>query len=188
MTNCESHPLEPFLPSNAKVLMLGSFPPSQNRWSMDFYYPNWQNDMWRILGIVFFHDKDYFTIPTEKRFDKEKIIQFLSNKGIALSDTAEKVRRLKDNASDKFLEIIEQQDIFSHLRKMPTCHTIITTGEKASTTLGDIIGIKPPATNQFVEFQFENRNIKFYRLVSSSRAYPLSLEKKAEFYKFLKNL
>ena len=73
MTNCESHPLEPFLPSNAKVLMLGSFPPSQNRWSMDFYYPNWQNDMWRILGIVFFHDKDYFTIPTEKRFDKEKI-------------------------------------------------------------------------------------------------------------------
>ncbi|MGQ2387720.1 uracil-DNA glycosylase family protein, partial (plasmid) [Acinetobacter ursingii] len=41
----ESHPLQPFLPSNAKLLMLGSFPPPKERWKMDFYYPNYQNDM-----------------------------------------------------------------------------------------------------------------------------------------------
>ena len=45
----EAHPLEPFLPANAVLLMLGSFPPQKKRWSMDFFYPNLQNDMWRIF-------------------------------------------------------------------------------------------------------------------------------------------
>ena len=44
----ELHPLGFFLPENTRLLMLGSFPPPRARWSMDFYYPNIQNDMWRI--------------------------------------------------------------------------------------------------------------------------------------------
>ena len=56
----EQHPLEPFLPGNARLLMLGSFPPPQNRWKMNFYYPNYQNDMWRIFGLIFFSDKNHF--------------------------------------------------------------------------------------------------------------------------------
>ena len=47
----ESHPLSPFLPEGARMLMLGSFPPKQERWSMDFFYPNWINDMWRITKM-----------------------------------------------------------------------------------------------------------------------------------------
>ena len=96
----EAHPLEPFLPANAVLLMLGSFPPQKKRWSMDFFYPNLQNDMWRIFGIIFFSDKDHFLHPDKKAFDKERIIQFLNEKGIALYDTASAVRRLQDNASD----------------------------------------------------------------------------------------
>ncbi|EPQ1350886.1 uracil-DNA glycosylase family protein, partial [Acinetobacter baumannii] len=49
----ETHPLQPFLPENARLLMLGSFPPPRNKWKMDFYYPNFQNDMWRIFGLIF---------------------------------------------------------------------------------------------------------------------------------------
>lgn len=49
----EAHPLEPFLPEGARLLMLGSFPPARSRWSMEFYYPNFQNDMWRVMGLVF---------------------------------------------------------------------------------------------------------------------------------------
>ena len=41
----EIHPLEPFLPAKSKLLMLGSFPPQKKRWSMEFYYPNLNNDM-----------------------------------------------------------------------------------------------------------------------------------------------
>lgn len=35
----ETHPLEPFLPENARLLMLGSFPPPRNKWKMDFTIP-----------------------------------------------------------------------------------------------------------------------------------------------------
>lgn len=56
----ETHPLEPFLPEGARLLMLGSFPPARQRWSMEFYYPNFQNDMWRIVGLSFFGDKGHF--------------------------------------------------------------------------------------------------------------------------------
>ena len=49
----ELHPLGFFLPENTRLLMLGSFPPPKARWSMDFYYPNIQNDMWRILWLDF---------------------------------------------------------------------------------------------------------------------------------------
>ena len=31
----ERHPLKPFLPENAKVLFLGSFPPPKKRWCME---------------------------------------------------------------------------------------------------------------------------------------------------------
>ena len=102
----ERHPLEPFLPANARLLMLGSFPPQRKRWSMDFYYPNLNNDMWRIVGLLFFGDKDHFMNDTRKAFCREQIIDFLNEKGIALFDTASSIRRLQDNASDKFLEVV----------------------------------------------------------------------------------
>ena len=107
----ENHPLEPFLPANARLLMLGSFPPQKKRWSMDFYYPNLNNDMWRIVGLLFFNNKDYFLNETRKAFCRERIISFLNDKGIALFDTASAIRRLQDNASDKFLEVVQPTDI-----------------------------------------------------------------------------
>ena len=130
----ENHPLEPFLPGNAILLMLGSFPPQKKRWSMDFFYANWSNDMWRIFGLVFFNQKDYFFVPDKKAFDKERIIEFLKEKGIALYDTACVVKRLQNNASDKFLEIVEPTDIGLLLKHFPVCLAIITTGEKSTDT------------------------------------------------------
>ena len=62
----EIHPLAPFLPPNARLLLLGSFPPPRKRWSMDFFYPNYTNDMWRIFGLIFFDDKQHRTISTGK--------------------------------------------------------------------------------------------------------------------------
>ena len=116
----EQHPLEPFLPGNARLLMLGSFPPQRKRWSMEFYYPNWNNDMWRIAGLLFFNDKDHFADKSQKAFRKERIIDFLNEKGIALFDTATAVRRLQDNASDKYLEVVRPR----HIRIIATTATV----------------------------------------------------------------
>ena len=112
----EKHPFEPFLPENAKLLMLGTFPPAEKRWCMRFYYPNFINDMWRIFGICFYGDKQHFVLEQENRYNLDSIIPFLNEKGIAMYDTATKIRRTKDNASDKDLEIVEE------MKKIATQH------------------------------------------------------------------
>ena len=120
MNDVELHPLEPFLPEGARMLMLGSFPPSRRRWCMDFFYPNFQNDFWRIFGIVFFGDIDRFVDREAAAFRRDDIVRFLTDKGIAIYDTACAVRRTKNTASDKDLEIVEETDLDALLRQART--------------------------------------------------------------------
>jgi len=187
----ETHPLHPFLPSNARLLMLGSFPPPQNKWKMRFYYPNFQNDMWRIMGICFFNDKNHFLDLNNKKFFQEQIEEFLTEKGIAIFDAACEVIRLKGNASDQFLQVVRATDLSVLLKKIPECHSIMTTGDKATDTLMTNFPKDTPKP-QFTapsQVDFLNRSLNLYRLPSSSRAYPLALEKKAEIYAdFFKNI
>jgi G:T/U-mismatch repair DNA glycosylase len=179
----ERHPLEPFLPLDARLLFLGSFPPPKQRWCMDFYYPNFQNDHWRIEGAAWFGDRNHFVDAEKKCFLKEKIVEFLNQKGIALYDTAQTVRRLKDNASDAFLEIVEPTDIKALLQRIPQCHAIATTGEKATGEVCRYFGINTiPALGSKTELEKE---LFLYRLPSSSKAYPLAFEKKVEAYQKL---
>ena len=182
-SNTERHPLEPFLPENAKILMLGSFPPQRKRWSMEFFYPNAQNDMWRIMGTIFYDNKHYFEIVSERRFDRKAIVDFCHSKGIALYDTAIEVRRLKDNASDKFLEIITPTDIAALLDKIPYCQAIITTGQRATEVICELSGCTTPAIGAFTDIKIGYRSLRFWRMPSSSRAYPLALDKKSYFYR-----
>jgi len=182
MAGIELHPFEPFLPSGAKLLMLGSFPPQPKRWSIDFYYPNFTNDMWRIVGLIYFADKDHFIVPGEKKFDKALLISFLTQHGIALYDTACAIRRLQDNASDKFLEVVTPTDIDSLLGQLPQCRAIVTTGEKATDTLCEKYGAEKPKVGHYSPFTYQGKELRLYRMPSSSRAYPLALEKKAAVY------
>lgn len=184
----EYHPLIPFLPTNAKVLFLGSFPPQRKRWCMDFYYPNFINDHWRIEGAVFFGDRHHFVDEEEKRFKLTDIIAFCQEKGLAFFDTSTAVRRLQDNASDKFLEVVEPTDIQALIVQLPQLRTIVTTGEKATETLCTTMKIPSlPKVNTFVPvpdtYNQAGEQLVLYRLPSSSRAYPLAFEKKVEAYR-----
>ncbi len=179
----EQHPLTPFLPENAWLLMLGSFPPSKQRWSMEFFYPNFINDMWRIFGLVFFDDKDYFVDLQNKKFKKGKIVDFLKEEGVALYDTACAVIRTKNTASDKDLEIVQPTDLDALLRQLPHCTTVVTTGEKATGVFATHFGCDVPKVGTSTGFRFRNRTLKLFRMPSSSRAYPMKLEKKAEIYR-----
>ncbi len=179
----ETHPFPPFTPVNAKILIMGTFPPKPNRWSMEFYYPNRINDFWRIIGLIFFDNRDYLYDLKSKKFKLDLIKGLLTDKGIALNDTGYKVRRLKDNASDKFLEIVEPVDLLSLLSKMPECHALATTGEKAGETLASITGIEAPKIGQINHGTLsDGREVDIFRMPSTSRAYPLPLEQKATLY------
>lgn len=179
----EEHPLKPFLPPDAELLMLGSFPPQRKRWSMDFYYPNMQNDMWRIYGLVFFGDREHFLTGDRKRFSQERISAFLEEKGIAVGDTVEAAIRLRDNASDQFLEVVRPLDLQGLLTRIPHCRAVMTTGQKATDTLLNMIGARVPGVGGSTPFTFMGREMRFYRMPSSSRAYPKPLVEKAEIYK-----
>ena len=181
----ERHPLQPFLPLHAQLLMLGSFPPPQKRWSMNFFYPNLQNDMWRIFGLIFKADKLAFVDVEEKRFKQQPIEALLLEKGIALYDTATAVRRLQGNASDKFLEVTEPTDVVALLRAVPQCRAVAVTGQKATDTLRQTLSVEEPAVGSFRPFSLDGRSMRFYRMPSSSRAYPMKLEKKAEAYRHM---
>jgi G:T/U-mismatch repair DNA glycosylase len=107
------------------------------------------------------------------------------NAGIALFDTASVVRRLQDNASDKFLEVVEPTDVGKLLDKLPQCQAIAVTGQKASDTLRIQFDVPEPKVGSLSEFRFKERTVRLYRMPSTSRAYPLALEQKAEAYRMM---
>jgi G:T/U-mismatch repair DNA glycosylase len=178
----ESHPLQPFIPEGARLLMLGSFPPARHRWSMDFFYPNFQNDMWRIFGLVFFGDKDHFVDNEARTFRREEIIKLLNREGIALYDTATKVIRTQHTASDKDLEVVTPTDLDSLLKRMPMLEGVVTTGQKATDLFTEHFKIAQPKVGESLTFEFNGKELRLWRMPSSSRAYPMKVDRKAEIY------
>ena len=180
----ETHPFEPWLPSNAKLLLLGTFPPAPKRWCMEWYYPNYTNDMWRIFGYIFFGDKQYFVDEENKTYKLELLKAFLKEKGIAIFDTALRIRRTTGTAADKDLEIVEPADLDGMLRVLPECKAVLAAGQLATKVFTDHyqIDARKMKMGDYKEFSFEGRTLKLYREPSSSRAYPMKVEKKSEYY------
>ena len=141
--------------------------------------------MWRIMGLLFYGDKLHFVDGQHKRFDCGRVVRFCTERGIAIFDTATSVRRLKANASDKFLAVVEPTDVGALLRRIPECRAVVVTGEKAAETVLLSLGSHTttyPKVGEYVTFVFEGRQMHLWRMPSSSRAYPLAIEKKAEHY------
>lgn len=193
----ETHPFAPVLPPNATVMMMGTFPPTADKWAMSFHYPNFYNDMWRIYGRVFFDDADYFRVGDEKRFDPERIRSFMFERGIASCPTVKQAIRETGNASDKNLTVVTRVDLDSILPQVPHVKTLFTTGGKATEVLMSLLAVPPakskyPKTNQSMHYPYEWQNdnqttavndLTLYRMPSTSRAYPLALDKKVAAYK-----
>ena len=197
--NIETHPFGPVLPPDATVMMMGSFPPTADKWAMRFHYPNFQNDMWRIYGRVFFDDADYFRVGDEKRFDPERIRTFMFERGIASCPTVVQAIRETGNASDKDLTVVTPVDLDSILSQVPKIENLFTTGGKATEVLLNMLDTPPakskyPKTNQSIDYPYkwqdneshpktEASELTLYRLPSTSRAYPLARDKKVAAYK-----
>ena len=179
----ERHPWPPYIPDGARYLFLGTFPPKPERWSMPFFYPNRINDFWRVMGIIFMEDRDALWDDAARRFDLNAIKLLLDREGIALWDTAMAVRRLRDNASDKFLEIVEPIDLAALLAAHPTITQVIATGEKAASVVAAQAGVEVPSIGVPVDCSVGSFPIRLWRMPSTSRAYPLSLDKKADAYR-----
>ncbi|WP_406947677.1 DNA glycosylase [Psychrobacter fozii] len=178
-------------------MMMGTFPPTSDKWAMSFHYPNFYNDMWRIYGRVFFDDADYFRVGDDKCFDPERIRAFMFDRGIASCPTVKQAIRETGNASDKNLTVVTPVDLDDILLQVPKVKTLFTTGGKATEVLLNLLSEPPtkskyPKTNQSMDYPYEWQsadskadvnNLTLHRLPSTSRAYPLSLDKKVAAYK-----
>lgn len=139
--------------------------------------------------MVFYDNPDRFWDGITKSFRLKDIKDFLTERGIAMNDTGAKVRRLQDNASDKYLEIVEPVDLKGLLELMPECRAVATTGEKAAGVIATLTGTAVPSPGECVETDYCGRHLVIWRMPSTSRAYPLAVTKKAEAYdKLFKSL
>ena len=183
----ELRPFPPFLPPNATVLMMGSFPPAAEKRAMEFHYPNFQNDMWRVYGLVFFGDAMHFQRAGEKAFDAERIKAFLTERGIGSCPGVRRAIRTHGNASDAYLKVVETVELPEILEKIPQCRRICTTGGKATEILLALLETEVKAkdfkTGTTITARCGDRDLLVTRLPSTSRAYPMKLEKKAEAYR-----
>lgn len=138
------------------------------------------------MGIIFYDDVDHFRLP-DGSFDEAMIRSFLRDKGIALHDTGAAVIRLKDNASDKFLQIVEPVRLGELLEQMPDCRYIATTGEKAAGVIAGLTSTPVPNIGEWVTalWPADGRTLHITRMPSTSRAYPLAVAKKADAYRQL---
>lgn len=180
VSQIETHPWPPFVPSGARILIMGTFPPQQKRWSMDFYYPNRTNDFWYMMGLIFYGDRYALYDKASRTFILPEIKDLLEKRGIALNDTGRRIRRLKGNASDKYLDIVEPVPLYDLLRTMPDCRSVATTGEKAAGVIAEITDTRMPKMGEMLT---DGSGLEIWRMPSTSRAYPLPLERKAECYK-----
>jgi len=97
----ETHPYEPFVPTNSTILILGSFPGlHQTRKLNDYeewFYGAKRNKFWKIIETV-------YSTELKTVIDKKKL---LTLKGIAITDIILKAKRKQESNLDKHLYDIE---------------------------------------------------------------------------------
>lgn len=187
----EPHPWSPFIPKNANRLILGTFPTAEiNRSAYDFYYPNPNNDFWKVIfGVA---DKNLKNFLHEDQIKIRKEILFELKMGIA--DMGKKIFRQKNSSKDDNLFPIEYTDIFSLLDSNSEINKIIITSSSGCNSVLswfhhycvlNQITLNIPKRNLPIKtiFLFNNKKIKIEIISSASRLSPIKGDKLFEMYR-----
>ena len=187
----ETHPWEPFIPNNSNKLILGTFPTAEiNRGAYEFFYPNPNNDFWRVL----------FEVAGKKLDDYKKddpiVIrkQILEALKLGIGDIGKKILRQKESSKDDNLFPIEYTDIFSILETHSTIKKIIITSSSGGNSVLSWfhhycvlngINFKIPKDKLPIRttLVFKNREIKIEIISSPSRLSPIKGDKLFEMYR-----
>lgn len=113
-----THPFDPVIDENSKVLILGSFP-SFDSFKYSFYYANKNNAFWKILETI-------YNVKLNSTEDKTKL---LKEKHIALWDVIKSCKR--DSSLDSRLKDIKLNNIEKLLKDYPNICKIGCNGKKA---------------------------------------------------------
>jgi len=151
-----THPFDPIVFPDSKILILGSFP-SIDSFDKAFYYAHPRNQFWKILSALTGY-------PINNRDQK---IWLLKESKIALWDMVARCSR--ESSLDSSLEEIEVNDMALFLEAHPTIEKIAFTGRLAE---------------RLYRLHFDYLEIEHLYLPSPSSAYAkMSLQEKIANYK-----
>ena len=104
MEDIETHPHAAFIPGNARVIIIGSFPGRDQTMrpvtENDWFYGTKRNQFWKIISGV-------YETELPGRAAKEALFK---KQGIAIADIFLKIKRKDNNNMDSNLEVIEFND------------------------------------------------------------------------------
>ncbi len=150
-----THPFDPIVFPDSRVLILGTFP-SLDSFKYRFYYAHPRNQFWRLLGTIY--DMAYRS--------REERVEILRKNRLALWDVIKGCERT--NSLDSNLKACTPNDIPALLEAYPDIERILFTGVKAQTL--------------FERF-FKEVSIETKRLPSPSPAYAaMTFEEKLKRY------
>ena len=73
-----------------RCLIMGTFRRAATVGAWIFFYPNPINDFWRIMGLLYFGDKNALYDAAGKVFRLDDIKRLINEHGIAMGDTGYK--------------------------------------------------------------------------------------------------
>lgn len=124
------HPYPPFIPENAKKLIVGTLPPprfSRNQLKsddVDFCYGSRDGQLWKILQRIF--KTDLLFEDTEKAVEQRK--KFLIRNNLGICDMVESCEREKIDSSDLGMKNVKLRNMLEILRRNPNVETLLFTG------------------------------------------------------------
>lgn len=123
----EIHPDWYFDIPEIKTLILGSFPPHSSKWSYPFYYPNKQNNFWKILAAIHKIELQYYS-GQQAVAERQQLMIDLK---VGVQNMGKTIIRKGLSSQDTDIEITEFQDILSIIHKHPELSKIIISGFSA---------------------------------------------------------
>lgn len=131
--------LEPFIPDECRVLILGSMP-SVKSLEKSFYYANPQNRMFKLLNIYYEAKQQGHSIEVGSPVaDPKKVLsttecqEVLHTLKIGMYDVVKSC--VREGSLDSAIKDVEYADILGLLQKHPTVSAVITAGGFASKEL-----------------------------------------------------
>ena len=162
---------EPFVPDNARVLILGSMP-SVKSLEQGFYYANAQNRMFRLIALYYARSLGIASEDAQPLATVEQRKAALEHLGIAMWDVIASCQRV--GSLDSNIKNPVCADIIGLISHYPSITTVITNGGLSARlferhTLKDprLQGIELPFTHIALPSTSAANTIKFERLKES---------------------
>jgi G:T/U-mismatch repair DNA glycosylase len=166
MLSSELHPWNWYVPQGAKSVIVGTFPPTENRWSFNFFYPNRHNHFWPILAHIAGRELQSFA-GEEAVAERKSILQDLQ---VGVVDMGRAIYRKASCSSDENLHVIRYTDIFRMLDEYPSIRKLIFTSSTGNVN----------AVRWFKDYLTENG--QFYPLPKGPRPLYRKLQLRGKLY------